>query len=120
MSETNEIIGAGAFHDSLNRNSSKIRKDRAQNIYDDTKLVYRRQVEDLQLALTRLKREQDAALDLAPSDILSTVPASKDFDPVVFTDRDLEIGVKIRNLEIKLEIAQARYEFLFGEPVAKV
>jgi hypothetical protein len=31
-----------------------------------------------------------------------------------FVVTDLEIGIKIRNEKIKLEIAQERYKYLFG------
>jgi hypothetical protein len=52
-------------------------------------------------------------LDLSPTTSQSLVLAS-DFDSSDYVNKDVEIGVKIRNLEIKLEIAQNRYNHLFG------
>lgn len=52
-------------------------------------------------------------LDLSPTDATSLVLAS-DFDAKNYVEKDLELGVKIRNLEIKLEIATKRYAYLFG------
>jgi hypothetical protein len=51
-------------------------------------------------------------IDLSPANSTSLVLAS-DFDSKQFISKDIEIGVKIRNLEIKLEIATARYKELF-------
>ena len=53
-------------------------------------------------------------LDLSPEDANSLVLASE-FDARAYVDKELELGVKIRNLEIKLEIAEKRYSYLFGE-----
>jgi len=103
----------GAFLESLVRNNRKIREDRARAIGEDTQLLYKRKIEDLQLSITRLKREQENMLDLSPTDAQSLVLAS-DFDSEVYTAKDIELGVKIRNEEIRLEIAQKRYKYLFG------
>lgn len=105
----------GAFVDSLKRNNKKIREDRAIAISEDAQMIYKREVEDLQLEIKKLRREREAMLDLSPTTADSLVLAS-DFDSKNFVSKDIEIGVKIRNLEIKLEIALARYKFLF-EPV---
>ena len=51
-------------------------------------------------------------LDLSPTSADSLVMAS-DFDAEAFIQKDVEIGLKIRNLEITLEIARTRYNHLF-------
>lgn len=53
-------------------------------------------------------------MDLLPNNTTSTVIGSK-FDPITFTERDIEIALKIRNIKIQLELAIQRYEVLFGE-----
>jgi hypothetical protein len=103
----------GAFAASLKRNNNKIREDRANSISDDTQLMYKRSIEDLQVTVKRLRREQENLLDLSPTSADSLVLAS-DFDSKSYVDKDIELGVKIRNLEIKLEIATKRYNYLFG------
>lgn len=103
----------GAFVSSLKRNNTKIRQDRAESISEDTQTIYRRQVEDLELSIKKMKREQDNMLDLSPTDAQSLVLAS-DFDSNTYVAKDVELGVKIRNETIKLEIARTRYEYLFG------
>lgn len=108
-----EDITKGAFIDSLVRNNKKIREDRAQAIAEDAQIIYKRQIEDFELEIKRLRRERENMLDLAPDTALSLVPAN-DFDGRVFVAKDIETGVAIRNLEIKLEIAKDRYEYLFG------
>ncbi|UII28321.1 hypothetical protein LVD15_07800 [Fulvivirga maritima] len=107
-------LSQGAFFGSLKRNNDKILDDRAKSIVEDAQLMYKRKVEDLSLLLKRLKRDQDNMLDMSPTDANSLVLAS-DFDAQQYVDKDLEMAVKIRNLEIKLKVATKRYEYLFGE-----
>jgi hypothetical protein len=103
----------GAFISSLKRNNKQIREDRATAISEDTDLAYKRSVEDLELSIKKMKREQENMLDLSPTNAQSLVLAS-DFDCPTYVSKDIELGVKIRNAEIKLEIAKKRYSYLFG------
>lgn len=103
----------GAFMESLKRNNRKIRDDRATAIGEDTQLIYKRSMEDLQLSIKKMEREQENMLDLSPTDAQSLVLAS-DFDSADYVGKDIDLGVKIRNAGIKLEVAQKRYTYLFG------
>jgi hypothetical protein len=107
------ISNEGAFLSSLKRNNKQIKDDRATAISEDTQLGYKRQVEDLELSIKKMKREQENMLDLSPTNAQSLILAS-DFDSTAYISKDIELGVKIRNAEIKLEIARARYNYLFG------
>jgi hypothetical protein len=107
------IGGSGAFVDSLKRNNAKIREDRAISIAEDAQIIYKREVEDLEIQIKRLRRERDSMLDLSPTTADSLVLAT-DFNSKEFVAKDIAIGVQIRNLEIKLEIARDRYNYLFG------
>ncbi|KKM94052.1 hypothetical protein LCGC14_1202120 [marine sediment metagenome] len=108
-----EEIETGAFIESLKRNNKKIRDDRATAIAEDTHLLFKREIEDLQVNIKRLKRDRENMLDLSPTDAMSLVLAS-DFDSAEFVRKDVELGVKIRNEEIKHEIAEKRFNYLFG------
>jgi hypothetical protein len=114
MSESTET-GAkeGAFVSSLKRNNKQIRSDRAQAIEESAQLIYKRAVEDLEVLVKQLKRDRDNMLDMSPENAMSLKLAS-DFNASEFVSKDIEIGVKLRNLEIKLEIARDRYAYLFG------
>ena len=103
----------GAFLVSLKRNNKQIRDDRATAIADVAQLKYKRKVEDLEMSIRDMKREQDNMLDLSPTNSMSLIIAS-DFNADEYIAKDLELGVKIRNEEIRLEIAQKRYNYLFG------
>ena len=107
-------VSEGMFLNSLQRNNSQIRKDRAASIADTAQLKYRRKVEDLQMELKNMKRDQDNMLDLSPTNAQSLIVAS-DFDADSYVAKDLKLGVDIRNNEIKLQVAIDRYEYLFGE-----
>lgn len=107
----------GAFVDSLKRNNKKIREDRAIMIAEEAQMMYKRRIEDYQKELRNMKRERMAMLDLSPTDADSLILAS-DFKGEDFVKKDIELGVKIRNLEITLEIACQQYEHLFGEKIS--
>lgn len=103
----------GAFISSLVRNNKQIRQDRAMAIAEDAQMIYRRNVEDLELQIKRMRRDRENMLDLSPNNAMSLIVAA-DFDSKAFVEKDIELGVKIRNAEIKLEIAQKQYAYLFG------
>lgn len=108
-----DVTTKGAFFESLNRNNKTIKKDRAIAIAEDAQMRYKRELEDMELELRKLKRERAALLDLSPTSADSLMLAN-DFDAKAFVNRDIDIGVKIRNLKIRLEIAQESYTELFG------
>lgn len=111
--KVNEQELGGAFVASLKRNNKQIRDDRAAAIAEDTELVYKRKIEDLELSIKKMKRDQENMLDLSPTNAQSLVLAS-DFDSNAYADKDVNLGLKIRNAEIELEIAKKRYAYLFG------
>lgn len=111
--EKEEVVKVGAFVASLKRNNTKIREDRAQAISEDVELIYKRAVEDIQVEIRALERDRDNMLDMSPDNAFSIIKADS-VDAPEFTKKDLEIGVKLRNLEIKQDIAKKRYAFLFG------
>ena len=107
-------VTQGKFVDSLTRNNAKIKKDRAEAIGEDAQVVFKRVVEDLEIEIKKKRRDRENMLDMSPENAMSLMVAS-DFDAALFVKKDLELGVAIRNLEIKLEIATKRYEELFVE-----
>ena len=107
----------GSFVTSLRRNNKQIRGDRALAIAEDAELLFKREVEDITTLLKVTRREREAMLDLGGTSV-TTIISQSDFDAKQFVAKDLELGLKIRNLEIKLEIAANRYSELFvGEVV---
>jgi len=109
-------VNEGAFISSLKRNNTKIKADRAEAIGEDAQLIYKRQIEDLKVAIKRMKREQENMLDLSPTSAINLTLAS-DFDAPVYVSKDIELSVKIRNESIKLDLARERYIYLFGEEI---
>ncbi len=103
----------GAFISSLKRNNKQIREDRATAIAEDTELVYKRTIEDIELSIKKMKRDQENMLDLSPENAQSLILAS-DFNSTEYVKKDINLGIKIREAEIELDIAKKRYEYLFG------
>lgn len=114
MSDDSDVTTKGAFFESLNRNNKSIKKDRAIAIAEDAQMRYKRELEDMELELRKLRRERTALLDLSPTDANSLMLAN-DFDAKGFVNRDIDIGVRLRNLEIRIDIARKSYTELFGE-----
>lgn len=111
-------IGNGAFAKVLRRKNGEIISDRAVALTEDAELIYKRTIEDLQMKLKKAIRERDSMLDLSPKDAQSLILA-KDFDANGFVEQDIVLGVKIRDLKIKIQIATERYNHLFvGEAKA--
>ncbi|MGG7439802.1 hypothetical protein ACQ7CU_17135 [Chryseobacterium arthrosphaerae] len=101
------------FIESLKRNNDQIREDRARTIGADSELIYRRRVEDIELKIKRLEREQEGLIDISPLDRNSLTFA--DFNPGEFVQKDMELSLIIRNLNIQLEVTGKRFEYLFGK-----
>lgn len=101
------------FIESLQRNNDQIREDRARIIGEDSELIYRRRVEDIELKIKRLEREQEGLIDISPLDRNSLTFV--DFNPEAFVQKDMELSLTIRNLNIQLEVTQKRFEYLFGK-----
>ena len=104
----------GAFLESLVRNNRKIIEDRALAIFEDAELIFKRKVEDLQVKLNRLKRSRENMLDLSPNNATSLIVAA-DFNAEEYVNKDMSLGIEIRNTAIELEIAKDRYKYLFGK-----
>lgn len=109
-----EVEFKGVFFDNLNRNNKSIKRDRAIAITEDAKLLYKRTIEDMEMQLKKLNRERVNMLDLSPTSADSLILAT-DFNADAFVKKDIDLGVKIRNLQITLEIARESYKKLFGE-----
>ena len=105
-------MSEGKFVGSLKRNNAKIKQDRAEAISEDAELVFKRAVEDVEVEIKKKKRDRENMLDMSPNNALNLVVAS-DFNAKAFVEKDLELGIDIRNLEIKRDIAKARYAELF-------
>lgn len=104
----------GAFQASLQRNNKQIRDDRAIGITEDAQLSYQRRIQDMERDRKILVRKRNNMLDLSPTNADSLM-LGEDFNGTGFVERDIQIGVDLRNLDIKLEIAKASYKELFGE-----
>ncbi len=110
--QLNEI--KGSFITSLRRNNKQIRDDRALSIVEDAELLFKREVEDCSTELKRLKRDRENMLDLGGNEITKIISPS-DFNAKEFVKKDLDLGLRIRETEIKLEILSKRYAELFTD-----
>jgi len=106
--EVNQGKDSGAFIASLKRTNKSIKDDRAEAIGEDAEMAFRRSIEDMQVDLKRMLRAQTNMLDMSPENSYSLM-LGKDFDSMKFVEEDAKLGLDMRNLNIKLEIAIDRY-----------
>lgn len=103
----------GEFGPMLKRNNKQLRDDRGEVIIAQTRKKYRRQIEDLYDELDQLNVDRANMMDINPSSTQTIINPS-DFDSDRFVSGDIEIGLKKRNVEIKLEVALQGYTKMFG------
>ena len=102
-----------AFAQVLTRNTSQIKADRATEIAELAEIEAKRKVEDLERELKQLDRRKRSSLDLSPDNTYSIMKV-KDFEPGDFVNIYSDLGLKIRELKIKLNNAKQTYNELFG------
>lgn len=108
--------GGGLLKQTLYRANKQIKRDRADAIEDDLEITYRRLIEDKKNELRRLIRQQQNMLDLSP-DNTQTLLLAKDLDAPLFVKTDLDLGIKMRQLEIEIDISTKRYTILFNKSI---
>lgn len=112
--EKKEAATIGFVHESLQRNNKQIRSDRAASLAEDLEIGAKRQCEDLGRELRKLKRVRESMYDFSPSNAQSLVLAAE-VDGEDIADKDMAISLKIRDLQIKFDIACERYETNYGK-----
>lgn len=117
--DTPETPKSGAFVTSLRRNNKQIKDDRAATIAEDAQMSYQRSIEDLIMDIKRMRRSRENMLDLSPENTFSLM-LGKDFDGKKFVETDTKVAVDLRNAEIKLELMQKQYIYLFGGPAPQL
>lgn len=107
-------LAPGAFATMLKRSNKQLREDRAENIVRNTKKQYRRRIEDMNDQIAQINEDRQNLLDINPGNTQTIINPS-DFNTDEFIEKDIDYGVKLRNIQIKLEIALEQYRNLFGE-----
>ena len=108
----------GALYQSLARSNKQIRQERGDSLAEQLETSFRRNIEDLRYDMRDLKRDRANMYDFSPTNSQSLVMA-KDIEARSILKKDSEISLEIRNLQIKLEIAEERYLELFGKRLAQ-
>jgi hypothetical protein len=77
--------------------------------------LYKREIQKLAHLIRCLKKEQEDLADMTPTEAeISEITDA--IDSGAYVSKEIEIGVKIMELEKKLESAKKRYRFLFDRP----
>ncbi len=117
MEKTDETEVKGGFlKESLNRNNTQIKRDRAEVIEEDLEMEFSRGVQNAAKELKRTKRDLRNMYDFSPTTSQSLVLAS-DLDAELINRKDTELALKIRELEIVYNTRQERYKQMFGKEV---
>lgn len=106
----------GTLYQSLARTNSQIRQERGTALSEQMETTYKRNIEDLRYDIKDLERKRANMYDFSPTNSQSLVMA-KDVEARAILKEDGEKSLEIRNLRIKLEIAEERFLELFGKVV---
>ena len=110
-----ENVNKGLFYQNLTRDFKKLKADRAEAVTEDAEIAYKRHIEDYCRNLREINRKREnLMLELAPTTTYDATVVPADFDVNMFMSEDEKLGVKARDLKIRLEIMLERYESLFG------
>jgi len=101
-----------SFFNNISRSNKELRQDRALIIAKATEKALRRKVEDFNDKLESLKLSLENLMDINPSNTHTIINPS-DFDPGAYIRTAEEIDLKIRDITIRRDLAQERYEQLF-------
>ena len=105
----------GTFKTDLQRNFKQLKDSRAESVAEDVEIIYKRKIEDLCHEIRNIERDREnIMLDLSPTNVTSTLAVPSDFDAAKFLEKDIQLGIRKREAEIKLDIVARRYEELFG------
>lgn len=105
----------GTFKADLQRNFKQIKESRAESVSEDVEIIYKRKIEDLCHEIRNIERDREnIMLDLSPSNVTSALVVPSDFNAEKFLEKDIQLGIRKREAEIKLDIVARRYEELFG------
>jgi hypothetical protein len=77
--------------------------------------IYKREIHNLARLIQYLKKQKEDLARMTPTEA-ETSEITDAIDSGAYVSKEIEIGVKIRDLEKKLELAKKRYQFLFGAP----
>ena len=109
-----EVVGS--LYESLARSNKQIRQERGEALAEQLETSFRRNIEDLRYDMKDLIRKRTNMYDFSPTNSQSLVMA-KDIEARSILKQDSEISLEVRNLQIKLDIAEGRYLELFGKRV---
>ena len=105
----------GTFKTDLQRNFKQLKDSRAESVAEDVEIIYKRKIEDLCHEIRNIERDREnIMLDLSPTNVTSALAVPSDFNAEKLLEKDMQLGIRKREAEIKLDIVARRYEELFG------
>lgn len=105
----------GTFKTDLQRNFKQLKDSRAESVAEDVEIIYKRKIEDLCHEIRNIERDREnIMLDLSLTNVTSALAVPYYFNAEKFLEKDMQLGIRKREAEIKLDIVARRYEELFG------
>lgn len=101
------------FLATIARSNKELRHDRAMAITKSAEKALRRKIEDFSEVLENLQLDLDNLLDINPSNT-NTIINPSDFDADAYITTAENIDLKMRDIKIRKELAQKRYDALFS------
>ena len=113
MAEEQEEV-RGALYASLARSNKQIREERGTDLVEELRVSYERRVQDLEMDISKILRNQKRNFDFGGTSTTSLVV--KDVNSKEIMDVDLAIELELHNLNVKLGHVKRRLKYLFVNP----
>lgn len=102
-----------SFKERLSKNGKGLLDQRAANIAEMTKIEATNVVSSYKTKVLRLQNQIENHADLAVESTQSLRPGSKDFDPKVWVDQEIEYQKQLRVAKIEYKLVQNWFDTMF-------
>lgn len=98
------------FKTKLSQTQDETNSDRIEIIYEETKTLFNREIENLQMQLKEIGVNRKSLLDFRND---GEIIKPEDFKPKEFVRMDIELSLQEYNLNQALQVVKDRYKSLF-------
>jgi hypothetical protein len=104
------VKSKGLFLSKLTQSQGDTNAERVASIQELTHVTYKREVENLEMAIKDLEIKRDALIDFSSQ---GDVVKVAEFNAAYFVEQDIKMSLELEKLAMVLEVVKKRYESLF-------
>lgn len=115
LSAMGESVKGGAFYETLKQNSKQIKEAKASALAEDLEFCSKNEIVGLKNQLRLLYNQRSEMLDIFLPNSTTSLKVGEGFNGTKFITEYNTIGLNIRNVSIKLQVALDSYKYLIGK-----